>query len=452
MSQFHGVLWTRGTLLSPQHLQVQDHHLRDLLHVRTSALSSRPWGFTELEIDREALASGSFVLRRAAGLLPDGLAFSVPEADAPPRPLVLDEVVAAGDQGRRILVHLAVPRLREGGRNVAHGDAASDTRWVSDVVLRRDENTGEQEKPVQVARTNLRLQVGGAETPAGALPVARLLRNEAGDWALDPSLVPPLLCIRASDRIRGTLRGLVELMSARANELSATRRQRGGDLADFGVQDTGSFWLLYTLNTHLPILTHLLESPRTHPGEVHRALLELGGALTTFSDRVSPGDLPTYTHGDPGRSFDRLDAVLRDLLATVIPRRHVSIPMREVSSSVVAASLDDDRHLEADGVYLAVRSDADAETLERRFPGLAKVGSGDRIERLIRQALPGLALRPLSTPPSAIPVKLDRTYFQVETQGEDWEAVRRARNLAAYIPSDFPSTDVEVVLLLPDAG
>ena len=33
-----------------------------------------------------------------------------------------------------------------------------------------------------------------------------------------------------------------------------------------------------------------------------------------------------------------------------------------------------------------------------------------------------------------------------------WEAVGRARNLAAYVPGDFPNPQLELVILLPQAG
>ena len=56
MKQLQPVLWTRGVLLAPQHLQMQDRFLEDAMQFRLSALSSCRWGFQRLEIDEEALA------------------------------------------------------------------------------------------------------------------------------------------------------------------------------------------------------------------------------------------------------------------------------------------------------------------------------------------------------------------------------------------------------------
>jgi len=51
MRQMQPVLWTKGVLLTPQHLQVQDQFLEDLLEFQRSALAFAPWGFSRLELD-----------------------------------------------------------------------------------------------------------------------------------------------------------------------------------------------------------------------------------------------------------------------------------------------------------------------------------------------------------------------------------------------------------------
>jgi type VI secretion system protein ImpJ len=82
-------------------------------------------------------------------------------------------------------------------------------------------------------------------------------------------------------------------------------------------------------------------------------------------------------------------------------------------------------------------------------PRLVKVSSNDRIDRLIKQALPGMALTHLPRTPSAVPVKVNYQYFQLARTGAEWEAVRSARNLAAYVPAEFPNPELELVLVLP---
>jgi type VI secretion system protein ImpJ len=58
----------------------------------------------------------------------------------------------------------------------------------------------------------------------------------------------------------------------------------------------------------------------------------------------------------------------------------------------------------------------------------------------------------LASPPSAIPIKLNYQYFSVNQSGVCWEAIQRARNLAAYVPADLPNPQLELIVLLPQAG
>ena len=55
------------------------------LKFRLDALSFRPWGFLDLHIDQEALASGQLAISRASGLFADGLALTSP-TPTPRRP------------------------------------------------------------------------------------------------------------------------------------------------------------------------------------------------------------------------------------------------------------------------------------------------------------------------------------------------------------------------------
>jgi type VI secretion system protein ImpJ len=453
MRQMQPVLWTKGVLLSPQHLQTQDRFLEDLLQFQLASLTFAPWGFQRLELDREALASGTLAVAAAAGLFPDGLLFDFPGADDAPSPKPLDDCWGA-DQ-TTLDVHLAVPEYREGGHNVATASHDRSARYQAEVLLRRDENTGLAEQPIQVARKNLRLLAEGeALEGSTTLPVARVRRAASGGYELDARFVPPLVDIAASDYLLAMLRRLVEVLSARSSALAGTRRQRNQSLADFSITDVANFWLLYTVNTHFPRLRHLHEARRGHPTALYDAMAGLAGALTTFSTRLHPRQIPAYDHANPSPVFTELDAMLRELLETVVPTNCVSLPLRQLpqSAAVHAVALDQDAYLAAPQLYLAVSAQLPPQDLVTRAPHAFKVSSADNIERLIRQALAGMPLTHVANPPPAIPVKLNHQYFRLDRTGGDWEAVQRARNLAVYVPEDFPAAQLELVIVLPPKG
>src|ERR1039457_2984892 len=127
MRQLEPVIWTKGTLLNPQHLQMQDRFLEDNLQFQLDALAFRPWGFNRLRIDQEALAGGAFAVSEAGGIFPDGLLFDAPDSDPAPPGRSLADAFDADQESLEI--GLAVPRYRELGVNVAANSQGSDARY-----------------------------------------------------------------------------------------------------------------------------------------------------------------------------------------------------------------------------------------------------------------------------------------------------------------------------------
>src|SRR5579872_5509557 len=190
MKRLQPVIWTKGTFLSPQYLQLQDRFLENLLQFHLESLSFRPYGFRTLQISQEALAAGAFTVSSASGILPDGLLFDIPTSDAAPP---LKQLPECFEQDQTTLdLYLAVPDYRDRGLNVATSPRSGGARYHAEVELFRDENTGLSERPVQVARKNLRiLAEGEALDGYSAMRVARVRRTEAGTFQLEPRFVPP---------------------------------------------------------------------------------------------------------------------------------------------------------------------------------------------------------------------------------------------------------------------
>ena len=443
------VVWSKGTFLSPQHLQIQDRFIESILQFRSDALQFRPWGFNSLKINHEALGGGSFAIHEASGIFPDGLLFEIPTSDpAPPaKPL-------AGyfepDQ-KFIDLYLAIPNHRISGVNLSMRERGIDTRYVAEVFSFRDENTGSSEKPVQLARKNFRILVEG-EPKGGCvtMPVARVERT--GDsFQLDPQFAPPLLDFSANEFISSIARRLIEILSAKSGILAGMRRQKNQSLAEFTTADIANFWLLYTVNQYFPIVRHLFETRHGHPEELFSTMLALASTLTTFSLKLQPRDLPLYDHEKLGACFADLDEKLRHLLETVIPSNFVSLPLKLIRPSVYAAPIFEDRFLENTRMFLAIQADMNEGELIQKVPQLVKVCSASHIEHLIRQALPGVQLTHIMSPPTTIPIKLNHQYFSLNQAGLAWEAIGRARNIAAYIPGDFENAQAELIVLLPEA-
>jgi type VI secretion system protein ImpJ len=445
------VIWAKGTVLNPQHLQIQDRFLVDSLHFQLQALNFRPWGFQKLRIDQQDLATGTLTITEAAGILPDGLLFDIPESDPAPNHRPLADRFAPDQE--TIAVYLAVPQYREQGLNVANGIRDLEARYRAEVAMVRDDNSGQSERPVLMARKNFRLLLEGESREGiSVLQVANVRKTPTGVFQMDPHFVAPMLNFGASDYLLSIARRLVEILTSRSTTLSGSRRQKNQSLADFTASDIANFWLLYTINTAFPTISHLFETRGGHPEVLYAAMLQLAGSLTTFSQKVHPRDLPVYDHEDLGGCFTKLDEKLRLLLDTVVPSNFVSLPLKLVQPNIYAASIDRDEYLRNTRMYLAVSADNSQADLISRTPHLVKICSGDHIELLVQKALAGVPLIHSVSPPSAIPLKLNYQYFSLSQSGGPWETILRARNLAAYVPGDFVNPKLELIILLPAAG
>jgi type VI secretion system protein ImpJ len=450
MKQLKPVIWAKGTFLTPQHLQTQDSFIQSTFQFRLDALNFRPWGFADLRIRHESLAEGNFAISRAVGIFQDGLVFDIPSSDQAPPPKPLAPFFDVDQQ--TIDIYLAIPSEHERGMNVSVTKQNADTRYLAEVVDTRDENTGAGEKPIQFARKNFRLLVEGESREGSvAMKIARVRRTAAGTFEADTTFVPPLLNVAASEYCISLLRRLVEILSAKSSILAGKRRQKSQNLADFTSADIANFWLLYTVNNHFPVLRHIYETRKGHPEYAFRILTSLAGALTTFSMKIQPRDLPAYNHEELSACFTDLDEKLREMLETVVPSNYVSLPLKLVQQSVYATTIDEDKYLVNTKMYLAVSAEMPEADLMKRAPLLIKVCSAGQVDQLVRNALSGIQLTHLPKPPGAIPVKLAFQYFSMNQTGPVWDSIGKSRNLGAYVPAEIPKPQLELIILLPQA-
>jgi len=447
VKQLQQVVWSKGTFLTPQHLQLQDRFVDDNLQFQLEAVSYRFWGFASLRIDEAKLVEGQFALSEASGVAPDGLLFDFPLSDAAPASRSIGQFF--GEQNKTVGVYLAVPERKDGGVNVS-SQPGTKTRFHSEVRMIRDENSGLLEKPVQLARKNLRLLLEGENLEGNTVMQVAVAEKKAdGTFRLSPTFVPPMIDIHGSSVLLGIVRGLVETLGARSSLLAGARRQRNQSLADFTASDVANFWLLYTINSNLPIFRHLFHRAKVHPEQLYTAMLSLAGALTTFSTTMHPRDLPEYKHDDLGTCFLDLEQKLRILLETVVPTNFVALPLKLVRPSIYATAIDDDKYLRNTRLYLAVSAEMKDADLIAKVPQLMKVAGAGQVDDIVRRAMPGLKLMPVASPPTEIPVKLKYKYFSLDASGAVYEGIQRARNLGVYAPAEFPGVQLELIILLP---
>jgi type VI secretion system protein ImpJ len=431
-------------LLSPQHLQQWDRSVHHLVAERLRAAQPFEWGFTRLEIDRDALRNGRFALIAAAGVLPDGTPFAAPEEDPLPAARSLEGHL--GPRQESLTVAIGLPAMRRGRAQL--GDAAEagtpGPRYSPETVELPDDNDGANERGIELARPNLCLLFPDeALGDHDLLAVAEVVRTAEGGFGLRESFVPPCLWIGASPRLVGLLGSLRDILLQKGSDLAEKRSQRGS-IADFAAGDAYAFWLLHSVDAAIPFLAHALNHRRTHPESAYLMLAGLAGQLCAFSAAVQPRDLPAYDHRAPGSTFEKLNTVLRDLLERPEPSRVVRIELEKKDGLYVGKIVDERVLSPAASLFLGARAELDEAQLIQDLPAKIKIASRDRIDLLIAGALPGVQVRHNRVPPASLPKRADMLYFEIHPAGSEWEGIKGAKTLAIFLPN-VPGLSLELV-------
>jgi hypothetical protein len=115
------------------------------------------------------------------------------------------------------------------GQNTSIEGKADSPRYIASEQKLPDQNSGLDEKPIQVGRKNLQL-LSEAEISDRYvhLPVVRLLRDGTGRFEPDPIFIPPCISINASPALTSMLRRLIDILDEKSTVFTQEQQQRNG--------------------------------------------------------------------------------------------------------------------------------------------------------------------------------------------------------------------------------
>jgi type VI secretion system protein ImpJ len=445
MKQLSRVVWNEGMHLAQHHFQAQSRYFEDSIEFALSHLFFKSYGFAGCELDSEALRNGTVSLVHARGVMPDGLAFHIPDSDAAPEAREIRSLFLP-TQDNHVVV-LAIPAYRPDGANtvIGNGSIGPAARYVAETAVVPDETTGRDEKPVSIGRKNFRLMLDiEVGEDAVALPLARVRRDGRGSFMYDPEYIPPCLQLGASGRLLELLRRLIEILDSKSESLVAGRRSEGRGLGEFASNQVASFWLLHTIHSSLAPLRHHLQVKRSRPEQLYTELARLAGSLCTFALDSHPRSLPLYDHDRLEECFGALDQHIRAHLEIIIPTNAISIPLKPTAPSLYTGAVTDKRCFGRSRWIFGIRSSAGDAAVITGVPRLVKVCSAKFTPELVRRAYPGLALEHLPVPPAAISPRVDSQYFSINKVGPCWDSLVQTGEVGIYVPDALPDAELEL--------
>lgn len=448
MARLQKVIWHEGMNLDPQHFQQADRHHQAQLNFRLRARARYDWGFTELQINPEALASGQFALVRCKGVLPDGLVFNLPEEDRAPQARSLAEAFPA--TAEKLDIYLAIRREREQGGNciMPPQQDTGDRRYSRETVKVDDDNAGAEARAVEVARANLQLRLGHEPLDDfTSLKIAEIKKRPNGTFELSEDFIPTSLSLEPAPML---LKRLNDLLSRLVSKGADFRGQVPFNKKEFVANDLTGMWLLNVLNTYIPVLNHYSTLRLCHPEELYVQLLALAGQLTTHpgSPEIRPVDFPRYEHDQPTKCFQTLIPMIIMLVNRVgISENYVPIRLRTDNnllwvSEPVAEDLLQNAHF-----YLVCSGEIEERRITMDLATNLKIAPPESLHYLITFNLRGLNVQYTPNVPPGLPRGPGIFHFRLEKAGDYWEAICQSRALAILLPESFNGLKLELLAM-----
>ncbi len=445
MIQSSKVLWGEGLFLRPQHFQRQDAYHEWRLAESMRVLHPYAWGVRSLRVDVASLSAGVLRIEEMQLIFPDGDFVNAPADDALPQAVSLSSIPASVTE---VVMHAAVAPTRAAGGNYSASDSDIDAarRYARHASPTADLFT--QAAQAELSYLHRVVRVLADHEPRDhlvSLPVCRLRRNAAGIFELDSRFIPPSLHLQSAPELLALVRRMIDMLQAKVDALYGFHREPSRHVIEFRSGDIASFWLLHTASTACAGLIHFRQHPGLHPEPLYQRLLELAGALLTFSKTYLLSELPAYDHAAPGASFLQLEDMLRELLETVISTRYFSITLVEAKPSFHIGRLDSGSITPSTNFYIGVSASIPGPELIEAVPLRFKVGAPEDVDKLVLSATAGVRVTHLTQVPAAIPVRPGAQYFAIEPRGPLYERMLQAQSLTIYAPSGIADLQMELM-------
>ncbi len=429
MSWYSKVAWSEGLFLRQHHFQQSDRYFERLLENRVRQLGGYPWGFAQVEIDRDLAQQNKFALRRASGIFQDGTPFDMPGSAPLPAPI---DVPSGVDKQT---VWLVLPSSVINGREVDMAEGASGSRYTRDIETVIDSSVGMHvEQEIEVAHPRLAFEIRKTPKPGfHCLRVARILEVRDKTIVFDETFAPPVIATQAHPVVAGWIERVIGWMDTKLETLSryAADPSSGGGLQSF------DYFTLQMLNREINVVKHMRGSQFVHPVELYKELLRIAGELWTFSPKRLAPEYADYDQDALDTTFEPLLSDIQRLLSLDIGRA-IRLNLVEKAPNAFVATVPD-RNLFRNATFVVeVAASKPLSQIQQQFPALCKVGPNTKMNEIVQTHLPGIELVHMPTPPRQIRSVSDHVYFYLDKSSMLWPEFSVASGMGLHFAGDWP--------------
>ncbi len=429
MSWYSKVAWSEGLFLRQHHFQQNDRYFERLLENRVRQLGAYPWGFAQIEIDRDLAQQNKFALRRASGVFQDGTPFDMPGSS--PLPLPIDVPAGVDKQ----IVWLVLPAAVVNGREVDMVEGTSGSRYTRDIETIIDSSSGMHvEQEIEVAHPRATFEIRKTAKPgAHCLRVSRILEVRDKTIVFDETFAPPVIATQAHPVVAGWIERVIGWMDTKLETLSryAADPSSGGGLQNF------DYFMLQMLNREINVVKHMRSSQFVHPVEFYKELLRISGELWTFSPKRIVPEYADYDQDTLDTVFEPVLSDIQRLLSLDIGRA-IRLNLVEKAPNAFVATVPDRALFRNATFVVEVAASKPLSQVQQQFPALCKVGPNTKMNEIVQTHLPGIELVHMPTPPRQIRAVSDHVYFYLDKSSMLWPEFSVASGMGLHFAGDWP--------------
>jgi type VI secretion system protein ImpJ len=441
MSWYSKVAWSEGLFLRQHHFQQGDRYVEHLVESRVRHVAPYPWGFAQVEIDRDLAQQNKFALRRASGVFQDGLPFDMPGTSPLPAPL---DVPAGVD---RQLVWLVIPAAVVNGREVDMAEGTSGSRYVRDIETVVDASSSMHvEQEIEVAHPRATFEIRKTAKPGfHCLKVARILEVRDKTIVFDETFAPPVIVTQAHPVVAGWAERVIGWMDTKLETLS----RYAADPSSGGGLQMLDYFMLQMLNREINVMKHLRASQFVHPVELYKTLLRISGELWTFSAKRLAPEYADYDQDSLDTTFEPVVSDIQRLLSLDVGRA-IRLNLIEKAPNAFVATVPD-RNLFRNATFVVeVAASKPLSQIQQQFPALCKVGPNTKMNEIVQTHLPGIELVHMPTPPRQIRGISDHVYFYLDKSSMLWPEFSVASGMGLHFAGDWPGLALDLWAIVED--
>lgn len=434
------IVWAEGVFLGQQHFQQWEksinEHQQFLQHYRYN----KTYGLCQLVINPTKLHLGIFQVDAVVALMPDGrwLTYADESSDGLLSIALTEEMES---------LYLALPKSEVVRGISGYPDTRLDkTAWQAEYKACQDLYDPEKEREVLYAKQQFFLTKDLDDQKSSCLmKIAEVSQQMGGGYQL-LDYIAPLLKIEASSTLLLNVSGVSTKIITLINSLRGSFQVEPSVAIRENSEQSYTLVLSTVLARYYSQLMDFENRLNTSPQALYACLRSFIFELSVCCGEKLP-KLEHYQNENISKTFNNCISFIQSLFEKINPIENKKIELHQVSESLYVSGELNNKTKPSDFIYLEVCEYHDNGEWALRFERGIKLGAASKIKDIYTSAVAGVKLKHIQRPPSAISIKPNCEYFQIQTEGIYWQQVLEEGKLGVIKSQEFNSIKINLMIV-----